>query len=113
VNSTSQAQNNIAHTIGLSAIRFGRSIPDMKRRRGRKSASAKQPTSYFTTHERTLIKINNVGVNDDKKHLADFHTCMKKDFSMLFMTFDEAIKYMVSQVAKQLCEKSLLTRCFS
>jgi hypothetical protein len=95
-----EAQNSIAHTIGLSAIRFGRSISDVSRTRSKKKQEKKQAINYFTTHERTLIKINNVGVNDDRKHLADLHTCMKKDFSMLFMTFQDAVKYTVDYVER-------------
>lgn len=45
-----------------------------------------------------VIKITDVNVCDDRKNLSDFHTCMKSDFTMLFLTFENAINYMVGYV---------------
>ena len=58
-----------------------------------------KPVDYFTVHDQVVIKITDVNVCDDVKNLSDFHTCMKSDFTtMLFLTFENAIKYMIGYV---------------
>jgi hypothetical protein len=88
-----EAENSIAHTLALAATRFGRRAAPV----GSKTRSGKQlvkPVNFFTTGDRVVIKITDVKVSDDKKHLTDLHTCMKTDFKMLFMKFHEAITFM-------------------
>ena len=88
-----EAENSIAHTLALSATRFGRRASPIgsKTRSGKKLT---EPVNYFTTGERVVIKITDVRVTDDKKNLTDFHTCMKTDFKMLFMKYNDAIVFM-------------------
>ena len=87
-----EAENSIAHTVALAATRFGRRAAPV----GAKTRSGKplmKPVNYFTTGERFVIKFTDVKVSDDKKHLTDFHTCMKTDFKMLFMKYNEGITF--------------------
>jgi hypothetical protein len=94
-----EAENSIAHTLALSATRFGRRASPI----GSKTRSGKpliKPINYFTTGDRVVIKITDVRVSDDKKNLADFHTCMKTDFKLLFMKYNDAIEYTIDFVER-------------
>jgi hypothetical protein len=115
-----EAENSIAHTIALASTRFGQKMARVEGESGsertnlelfrsraclfveggktRSGRAVVKPVDYFTVHDQVVIKITDVNVCDDRKNLSDFHTCMKSDFTMLFMTFENAIKYMVDYV---------------
>jgi len=94
-----EAENNIAHTIALASTRFGRSpLSKTGKTRSGKTLLSSPPVDFFTVQDRVVIKLTDVKVCDDRKNMMDFHTCMNTDFKMLFMPFDDAIRYTVDYV---------------
>jgi DNA polymerase III epsilon subunit-like protein len=92
-----EATNSVIHTIALRAISLGkgRVRAGVKTRSGNYAA---KPVHVCTTNESVVIKITNAGPGKGKtfeKHGTDVNTCIETDFSMLFMSFPEAVTFMI------------------
>jgi len=90
-------RNGIVHTIAARSITLGTGFE--KRMNGMKTRSGKRglcPVNVYTVNASFVIKLTDTVVGDvNEKHASDVNTCLKTDFMMLFMTFVEAVDYLI------------------